>query len=224
MKKTLLFDVDGTLLDFHAAETCALDQLMDYCDITDKENAINIYHRINSALWKRIEEGTITQSRLKIQRFEEFIDELKLNFEPETLAQVFMDYLAKGTQLMDYAYETLENLSQKHDCHIVTNGITYIQKNRISYSSIQPFIKELFISEEMGVSKPKYFDIVKQKLNPDSDEILIVIGDSLSSDMQGALSSNLKCIWYNPKHQKTELKLDGIISDLRELEKTIEQI
>ena len=226
MKKILLFDVDGTLLDFHAAETSALDQLMNYCKITDKENALNIYHRINNALWKRIEEGTITQSRLKIQRFEEFIDEMKLDFEADTLAQVFMDYLSKGTQLIDYAFETLESLSQKYDCHIVTNGITYIQKNRISHSSIYPFIKELFISEEMGVSKPdpKYFDIVRQKLNPDTDDLLIVIGDSLSSDMQGALLSNLKCIWYNPKHLKTELKLDGIISDLRELEKVIEQI
>ena len=226
MKKILLFDVDGTLLDFHAAETCALDQLMNDCKITDKENALNTYHRINSALWKRIEEGTITQSRLKIQRFEEFIDEMKLDFEADTLAQVFMDFLSKGTQLIDYAYETLESLSQKYDCHIVTNGITYIQKNRISHSSIYPFIKELFISEEMGVSKPdpKYFDIVRQKLNPDTDDLLIVIGDSLSSDMQGALLSNLKCIWYNPKHLKTELKLDGIISDLRELEKVIEQI
>ena len=78
----------------------------------------------------------------------------------------------------------------------------------------------------MGVSKPdpKYFEIVKEKLNPDTDDLMIVIGDSLSSDMQGALLSNLKCIWYNPKHLKTELKLDGIISDLRELEKVIEQI
>ena len=226
MKKILLFDADGTLLDFHAAECCALDQLMDYCQLADKKEAIAIYHQINSALWKRIEEGTITQSRLKIQRFEEFIDAMNLNFSAEELADVFMNALSKGTQLIDYAYETLESLSQKYDCHIVTNGITYIQKNRISHSSIYPFIKELFISEEMGVSKPdpKYFDIVRQKLNPDTDDLLIVIGDSLSSDMQGALLSNLKCIWYNPKHLKTELKLDGIISDLRELEKVIEQI
>ena len=59
MKKILLFDVDGTLLDFHAAETSALDQLMNDCKITDKENALNIYHRINSALWKRLENTKI---------------------------------------------------------------------------------------------------------------------------------------------------------------------
>ena len=226
MKKILLFDADGTLFDFHAAEACALDQLMESCNIIDKENAIQIYHRINSALWKRIEEGTLTQSRLKIQRFEEFIEEMKLDFSAETLAQMFMDNLSKGTQLIDYAYETMEILSQKYDCHIVTNGITYIQKNRMANSSLRPFIKELFISEEMQVSKPdpKYFDLVKEKLHVSDEDMLIVIGDSLSSDMQGALLSNLKSIWYNPNHQTTDLQLDAVISDLRELENIIAQI
>ena len=226
MKKILLFDADGTLFDFHAAEDCALNQLMDSCHIMDKENAIQIYHRINSALWKRIEEGTMTQSRLKIQRFEEFIEAMQLNFTAETLAQMFMDNLSKGTQLIEYAYETMEILSQKYDCHIVTNGITYIQKNRMANSALRPFIKELFISEEMQVSKPdpKYFDQVKEKLNVDDEDILIVIGDSISSDMQGALNSSLKSVWYNPQHQSTDLKLDAIISDLRELEHVIDHI
>ena len=226
MKKILLFDADGTLLDFQAAECCALDQLMDYCQLADKEKAIHIYHQINSALWKRIEEGTITQSRLKIQRFEEFIKAMNLNFSAEQLADVFMNALSKGTQLIDHAYETMEILSQKYDCHIVTNGITFIQKGRMSRCALAPFIKELFISEEMGVSKPDphYFDIVKEKLQIQKDDLPIVIGDSLSSDMKGALLSNLKCIWYNPAHQKTDLKVDAVISDLRELVDVIEHI
>ena len=120
----------------------------------------------------------------------------------------------------------MEILSQKYDCHIVTNGITYIQKNRMANSSLRPFIKELFISEEMQVSKPdpKYFDLVKEKLHVSDEDMLIVIGDSLSSDMQGALLSNLKSIWYNPNHQTTDLQLDAVISDLRELENIIAQI
>lgn len=226
MKKILLFDADGTLFDFHAAEKDALNQLMEYCKITEKQTALDTYHRINSALWKRIEEGTLTQSRLKIQRFEEFIAEMQLNFTAEQLAEVFMDKLSRGTQLIDYAFETMKNLSYKYDCHIVTNGITRIQKGRMSHSLLKPFIKELFISEEMGVSKPDpaYFDIVIKTLKPSKDDMLIVIGDSLSSDMKGALQSNLKCIWYNPDHHTTELKVDGIISDLRQLEQVIESL
>ena len=227
MKKILLFDADGTLFDFHAAEQDALNQLMETCRILDKENAIKIYHRINSALWKRIEEGTMTQSRLKIQRFEEFICEMKLDLNAEKLAEVFMHNLSKGTHLIDYAYETLEKLHKNYDCHIITNGITQIQKERMSRSELRPFLKEVFISEEMGISKPdpRYFDLVKEKLKPEQDDVFIVIGDSLSSDIQGALNSNLRCIWYNPNKQESpEWPIDAVIDDLRQLPETILKI
>ena len=125
------------------------------------------------------------------------------------------------------AYETLEILYKNYDCHIVTNGITRIQKGRMHRSELKPFIKELFISEEMGVSKPdvRYFDLVKEKLNPDPDDLLIVIGDSLSSDMKGAVDSGLKAIWYNPNHLPApSFLLDGIVDDLRKLPSIIQQL
>ena len=227
MKKILLFDADGTLFDFHAAEHDALHELMDFYHIQDKETALNTYHRINSALWKRIEEGTMTQSRLKIQRFEEFIEEMHLEAHAEEMAEVFMDKLSQGTHLIDYAYETLEKLHKNYDCHIITNGIARIQKERMSRSELRHFLKELFISEEMGVSKPdtRYFDFVKKKLKPEHDDVLIVIGDSLTSDIQGALQSNLKSIWYNPNHQKKpEWPIDAVIDDLRQLLETIAKL
>ena len=227
MKKILLFDADGTLFDFHAAEAHALDVLMDFSGIKDKPYALSIYHRINTALWKQIEEGTMTQSRLKIQRFEEFAKEMNLTLKAETLAEVFMQTLSSGTQLIDYAYETLEKLHKNYDCHIITDGISRIQKGRMSKSELKPFIKEYFISEEMGVSKPdpKYFDIVKEKIKPDHDDMLIVIGDSLSSDIQGAINSNLKCIWYNPNHHPhPDYPIDAIIDDLRQLPEIIKKI
>ncbi|MBQ4342957.1 MAG: YjjG family noncanonical pyrimidine nucleotidase [Erysipelotrichaceae bacterium] len=227
MKKILLFDADGTLFDFHAAEADALNQLLEKINIQDKDSALNIYHQINDALWKRVEEGTMTQTRLKLQRFEEFKEALKLDVSAEMLAETFMEALSKGTQLIDYAYETLEILYKNYDCHIVTNGITRIQKGRMQRSELKPFIKELFISEEMGVSKPdvRYFDLVKEKLNPDPDDLLIVIGDSLSSDMKGAVDSGLKAIWYNPNHlPDPSFLLDGIVDDLRKLPSIIQQI
>lgn len=227
MKKICLFDADGTLFDFHAAEAYALNQLMEYLMIEDKESALVTYHNINDALWKKVEEGTMTQARLKLQRFEEFKAALHLNAPAHELAEKFMDTLAQGTQLIDHAYETLKILSQTYDCHIITNGITKIQTKRMSRSSLRPFIKELFISEEMGVSKPdpKYFDIVKEKLKPDADDLLIVIGDSLSSDMKGAVHSHLKCIWYNPqKLAVPDFHLDAVIHDLRQLPDVIEHL
>ena len=228
MKKILLFDADGTLFDFDAAEHAALEKLIDYAQIKDKDTALQAYHRINSALWKQVEQQTMTQSRLKLQRFVEFKEEMKLKESAEELSDYYTARLAEGVQLIPYAYETLEILSKKYDCHIITNGITQIQKNRFARSSIQDFIKELFISEEMGVSKPdvRYFDHVKEKLNTTPDDQLIVIGDSLSSDMQGALNANLQCIWYNPKHlpQPSHMKLDAVIDDLRNLANVIESL
>lgn len=228
MRKICLFDADGTLFDFDAAEERALDMLMEYCKITEKQNALDVYQKINHALWKKLEEGTVTMERLKLQRFEEFIEAQHLNKQASELAEYFMDRLSEGNQLIENAEKTLRNLSKKYDCHIITNGITRIQVSRLNHSVIHPYIKHLFISEQIGVSKPNpaYFDYVKKTLNISDADQLIVIGDSLTSDMQGAINSNLTSIWYNPKHHDVphHMKLDAVIYNLIELEEIIDKL
>ena len=228
MRKICCFDADGTLFDFEAAEERALNMLMDYCSITKKDEAIEIYQEINHALWKRLEQGTVTMERLKLERFEKFIETMNLSFQADELAQYFMDRLSEGNQLIQNAEETLKILSNKYDCHIITNGITRIQVSRLERSCIKPYIKHLFISEQLGVSKPNpaYFDAVKKTLNTSDDDLLIVIGDSLSSDMQGAINSHLVSIWYNPSFLEvpSHMKIDAVIHDLSELPDLIESL
>ena len=72
-----------------------------------------------------------------------------------------------------------------------------------------------------GFQKPKkeYFDYVLKSIKETDKNKILVIGDSLSSDIKGAENADLPYIWYN--HRKTEipdaLKAEAVISDIREL-------
>ena len=52
----LLFDVDGTLLDFNAAEDGALRDTLAHFSLPNTEDAVSQYHDINNALWAALEQ------------------------------------------------------------------------------------------------------------------------------------------------------------------------
>ena len=73
MKKyeILLFDVDGTLLDFDKAEEKGIEKLLLHFEVPVTEENRKKYHAVNKRYWEMLERGEITRDQVLSLRFEE---------------------------------------------------------------------------------------------------------------------------------------------------------
>lgn len=221
---TLLFDADNTLLDFDKAENEALKKVMNDYRLTVTEENCKKYSAINDALWKKFEKGEIEKSDIKSTRFREFFEFMGVTgkYDPLKVNDTYLSYLREGGYTVEGAEVLCKSLKKKgYDIYIITNGIAATQAKRLSLSGLLPYIDEVFVSEAIGFQKPKkeYFDYVLSNIKEKDKSKILVIGDSLSSDIKGAENAELPCIWYN--HRKADipdtLRAEAVISDIREL-------
>ncbi len=230
MKKytTILFDADETLLDFNKDETQALIKTLTNHGVPITEENINIYKEINQGLWKALERGEIDKPTLKQVRFRLFFQ--KIGFEtttdPFTINEEYLSNLGDGGNLLSYAKDLLNNLkAEGYDLYIVTNGIEHTQKRRLTRAGILPYFTDIFVSEAVGYQKPRkeYFDYVLSHIKEKDIGRVLLIGDSLSSDIKGAEYAGINCIWlrHDAAADCGERKPDYIISDLREVEEIL---
>ena len=217
----LLLDADNTLFDFDAANLNAFHEVCIRCDIPYTDENFAIYESCNNALWNAFDLGECAKEYLVIERFRRFLDILQLDRDPALCNTIHLTTLGQSTLLKPHAEEVCRQLAAEHRLYLVTNAVASVQKSRLARSSLRPYISDAFISEEAGASKPSvaYFDYVFSHVNGLTKDNCIVIGDSLSSDIQGANNYGLPCCWYNLKHisRPDELRIDYEIDDLRAL-------
>lgn len=199
--KHILFDADNTLLDFTKAEKTALELTFQSLGMNLPDDIYNLYVDINHRTWTEYEAGRIESIDIRAIRFRDFLQAAELDLEIDLISRTYQNLLGEQTFLMPYAQEICEYWSKKASLSIITNGFKATQEKRITASKIWPYISHLIISEDLGISKPdagffaKTFEILGR---PDPREVLVV-GDSLSSDIKGAMNAGLDCCWYNPK-------------------------
>ena len=197
---TVLFDADGTLLDFKMSEDAAIRETMALASITPDDEKVATYSRINDDLWKMLERGEIEKSVLLYRRFELFCEHYGYCTDARAMAKNYMERLSQKAFLLDGAYDLLSSLHKKVKMYIVTNGVDFIQRSRYALSGISGFFDGIFISGEVGFEKPdpKFFAAVDEAVGGLSKESTIVVGDSLTSDILGANNYSLDSCWYNP--------------------------
>ena len=197
----LFADADNTLFDFNRAEAHAFDIAMREFSITPDEELCARYHEINASLWKALERGETTQPKLRIDRFRLLMEAYNLNIDPVAIATCYTDYLAQGAFLLPEALECVQRWSRKVPVYLVTNGISDVQRSRLARSQIKPYITDIIISQEVGTQKPdpKMMEAALAVAgHPDKHEVLM-LGDSLSSDILGAINAGLDSCYFNPK-------------------------
>ena len=206
--KYLLFDADNTIFDFNRSEHDALALTFASFGIELTEDQHEVYHVINDALWKQLEKGEVSRESLKILRFARFIEYLAVgDLDCKAIAATYVEMLSRQSYLIDGAFDVCEKLARSYPLYLITNGITTVQKRRFDASPIKKLFSDIFISEEMGVAKPsaEYFRKVSKAVGDDDVRRYLVIGDSLSSDIKGAVNFGCDSIWITPEGSESPL-------------------
>ena len=207
----ILFDADGTLFDYDRAERHALEEACCKHGLEYSERLLKRYRKINSALWRQLEEGFITSAEIRVERFRSLLCELGLDAAsaPE-LAQDYLSHLAQGAYLIDGAEEICRYLAPNYRLAILTNGIQEVQTSRFQASPLVPYFDRLIISEEVGFSKPRpeIFEYAMNALGHRCRSTTMIVGDSLTSDMRGGINYGIATCWYNPQARENDMGLE----------------
>ena len=204
MKKytTLYFDLDNTLLDFTAAEYVAIRKLFALHNLPVDDEKIAKYSSINHVWWQRFEKGEIKKEEIYSGRFREYLEFYNLVGDATKMADDYFAFLSVGYFLVPGAEKALEYIkSNGYTVCITTNGMSRTQYKRIDNCSIKQFFDYIFVSEDAGHQKPEveYFDYVMQNTPEKDKSKILVIGDSMSSDILGGINFGVDTCWLNPK-------------------------
>lgn len=218
----IFLDADETLLDYKKAERTALEQAAGKFGAPFGPEFLERYGEINQSLWRAFERGEITRAALGPRRFQELFEEYGMEADPEEANRFYMTALGKGSFLLPGALEICRCLSERYRLSIITNGSTAAQKNRLEASGLRALCTGCFISEEMGVQKPRkeFFQKALSALPGAEKETSLVVGDSLTSDILGGNLAGIRTCWYNPggaANRHPSARPDYEIRDLNDL-------
>jgi YjjG family noncanonical pyrimidine nucleotidase len=216
-----LLDADGTLLDFHRAERHALDEIQRDLGIEDTDAFRETYHAVNAALWRAFEEGHLTAQQVREQRFREFLAKLQIEEDSDAISDAFLDVVVRETTFIDGASAVLEELNRYVRTVLLTNGFADVQRRRIARLGLEHAFDEILISEEVGVAKPDpaIFEIALERMGKPARDAVLMVGDSLTSDIAGGARMGIDTCWFNPDHQSNNSGVQPTyeISRLQEL-------
>ncbi|NCB91435.1 MAG: noncanonical pyrimidine nucleotidase, YjjG family [Clostridia bacterium] len=227
MIKAVLWDVDGTLLNFEKSEKYALNKCFSIFHLGEcTDEMIVRYSEINRSYWQALEAGKITKKEVLINRFRDFFEKEHIKFEQVSeFNEEYQIRLGDKYFFNDNAYELMKKLQGKVKQYAVTNGTHMAQKRKLENSGLDKLFDDIFISDDVGIDKPniEYFDHVERQIGGYDKQEMMIVGDSLTSDIQGGNNAGILCCWYNPSGKKTDkkLRIDYEISDLHQVEAII---
>lgn len=223
MIKAVLWDIDGTLLDFkkserYALKTCFSRFGLGICD----DDAIKRYSAINRTLWEKLEKGEITKQDVLLGRFQAFFKEEQISFDQvEAFNEEYQLCLGDRFFFCEHGLETVTALKGHVKQYAVTNGTLAAQSRKLQKSGLISLFDDIFISDQVGFEKPsrEFFQFVWDRIGDCKRHEAIIIGDSLTSDMLGGYQFGILCCWYNPQHAAapSDIKLDYIIDHLSQV-------
>lgn len=227
MIEFLFLDLDDTILDFKLAEYNALRLTLREFGIEPTDQICSRYSQINQWHWEALERGELTRPQVMVGRFETLFRELGVEGDAAACSRRYMENLGEGHDFLPGALEAVESLSKKYKLYAATNGTKTVQTKRIEQAGLWKYFQNVFISQDIGIEKPaiEFFEKCFAQIPGFDPKKAMIVGDSLTSDIQGGINSGMTTCWVNPKGKvATTVKPDYEIQSLSQLESLLETL
>ncbi len=224
---TVLWDVDGTLLDFLYSQRYALAKCFRTAGLEATEEQLVRYSQINDAFWRRLELGEITKEQLLTGRFAALFAEYGIEgIDLEAFKEEYQEALGSVFSYLDDSLEICKDLQGCVRQYVITNGVTSSQMNKLKLSGLAQVMEDIFISERVGAHKPspEFFDYCLSRIEEKDRAKILIVGDSLTSDIKGGVQAGIPTCWYRPEGtvNDTPYKPDYEIFDLHMIYRVLE--
>lgn len=207
MIKAVLIDIDDTIFDFEKCSKNAFKKTLKKLDLSYKEKDFSYFNKVNDILWTKQKLGNINIEEVFIERSNMMSKYFGLDIEKEIFNNLFVEFLYDEIEMIDEVEGLLSYLSDKYQIFAASNGVYDMQVNRIKKSNLDKYFKDIFVSDKIGFEKPdkRFFQKI-MNFTKFSNNDLIMIGDSIKSDIIGAKNSNIKSIYFNKENKKNSDK------------------
>ena len=205
--KAIFIDWDDTIGDFINAAHCSLQDMFTNHQLDahflDFQTFYNIFHTPILSRWERYGRDEVTKEYLS---FDRFFYPLMMAPVPYSLADAIalapvlgaehLEHTTKYFRLLPDAEEVVRALAERYPLTIVSNGFIEVQYRKVELSGLRDCFQHIVLSEEVGAQKPNpkiYEEALR--LNGCQPEEVLMIGDSWTSDIQGAINAGIDQLW-----------------------------
>jgi len=200
--KHIFFDLDHTLWDFETNSEKTFEKIFSINSINvDVNYFLKQYKPINFAYWKLFRENKVSKSNLKYGRLKDSFNKLNHSISDDLIDKLSKDYLIylpTFNEVFEGTHEILTYLKSKYQLHIITNGFSEVQSNKMKNARLDVYFDKIITSESVGVKKPnsKIFKHALKVAEAKIDES-IMIGDNWEADIMGAKDCGITPIYCN---------------------------
>lgn len=225
--QAILWDVDGTLLDFLEAEKTAVKKLFIEFGLGEcTDDMVTRYSAINDAYWKRLERGEITKAEVLVGRYRAFFSEIGVDPDlAESFNARYQIALGDTVVCRDDSLNLVKSLHGRVKQYVVSNGTVIAQTRKLARSGLGRWMEGVFLSEQLEAEKPspRFFEKVFAALPGVSRSDMLIVGDSLTSDMKGGLDAGIPTCWYNPNRlpRPADMAISFEIQNLQQIQELL---
>ncbi|MBS6921071.1 MAG: YjjG family noncanonical pyrimidine nucleotidase [Anaerococcus vaginalis] len=223
MIKAVLIDIDDTIFDFEKCSKNSFLKTLEKFNLKFKEEDFSYFNKVNDILWTKQKLGEINIKEVFIKRDYLMVKYFNLDIEKGLFNDLFVKFLYDEIEMVDGIEDLLLYLSDKYKIFTASNGIFKMQENRLKKSNLDKYFDNVFVSDKIGFEKPdkKFFQKIMD-LTKFSNDDLIMIGDSIKSDIIGAKNSKIKSIYFNKEDKKiSDKNFTYQVKNLSEIKKIL---